>query len=154
MEFKITLEIDSTAQHKSSFINSLSQEINAFFEGKSYGEDIKHFFIGCICVKTKEGYEDWFKIRKPKYTDYKKIKNRLTGVEMEIIKTFECDFKIDDILYDSFISSNEEESKKIIANEIIKAFENSIEFPKKVKDFDKEKFKSDLKFFFNEKELV
>lgn len=154
MEFKITLEIDSQAQHKSGIIISLSQELNSFFEDKNYGEDIKHFLTGCICVKTKEGYEDWFKIRKPKYTDYKKTKNRLTGVEMEIVKTLECDFKIDDVIYDSFVSSNEEESKKIIANEIIKAFENSIEIPKKVKDFDKEKFKSDMKFFFTEKELV
>ena len=44
--------------------------------------------IGAIIVKTKSGYEDWFKMRKPKYIDYKKTKNRLTGEEMEIIKSF------------------------------------------------------------------
>ncbi|MEO4005276.1 hypothetical protein [Flavobacterium sp. CAU 1735] len=149
MELKITLEIDSAAQHKAATINSLSQELNSFFEDKNYGEDIQSILIGCICVKTKMGYEDWFKIRKPNYISYKKTKNRLTGVEMEISKTLECDFKLDDELYDSFVLSNDEEGVKMILIEMIKAFEQSIELPKKVKDFNKDLFLSDIKLFYN-----
>lgn len=92
MKFKITLEIDREAQHKSKLIRDLSEDLNTFFSQKYYGEDIQNYLLGCICIKTKKGFEGWYKIIKPKYTDYKKNINKITGEEMEIIKTFENDF--------------------------------------------------------------
>jgi hypothetical protein len=153
MEFKISLEIDIEAENKRNVIISLSQELNYFFKSRNYGKDVNHFLLGCICIKTKEGYENWYKIRKPKYIDYKKNKNRITGVEIEINKTYECDFKIDNEVYDDFVSVDEISSKKILASEILKSLSILDSFPKKL-DFDKISFKADMEFFFNEKGLI
>lgn len=154
MRFKITLEIDRDADHKSQLINQLSDEINIFLNKNNYGEDIQNYLLGCICIKTKEGYEGWYKVRKPKYTDYKKVVNRLTGEEMEISKTFENDFKIDNELYEDFIDSSDELSKKILAKEILNSLSNLDSLPKKVKNFDKEKFRYDLRLFFEDLGLI
>lgn len=154
MRFKITLEIDRDADHKSRLIHELSDEIEIFLNEKEYGEDIQNYLLGCICIKTKEGYEGWYKIRKPKYTHYKKVVNRLTGEEMEISKTFENDFKIDNKLYEDFIDSSDEVSNKILAKEILNSLSNLDSLPKKVKKFDKEKFRYDFRLFFEDRGLI
>lgn len=154
MKFTITLEIDREAAHKASLIQELSTDINRFLDKKYYGRDILKYLLGCICVKTKVGYEDWFKIRKPKYTDYKKAINKLTGLEMEIIKTFENDFKLDNDIYEEFVALSDEVSYKILAREILNSLTNLDSLPKKVKDFNKEAFKNDMKFYFEERGLI
>jgi len=69
MNFKITLEIDNDAQSKVKDIINLSDSIQSFLINKYYGSDLKEILIALICIKTKKGYENWYKIRKPKYTD-------------------------------------------------------------------------------------
>ncbi len=154
MRFKITLEIDGDADHKSRLIRQLSDEIEIFLNEKEYGEEIQNYLLGCICIKTKEGYEGWYKTRKPKYTKYKKVVNQLTGEEMEISKTFENDFKIDNKLYEVFIDSSDEVSNKILAKEILNSLSNLDSLPKKVKKFDKEKFRYDFRLFFEDRGLI
>lgn len=154
MRFKITLEIDREAEHKSNLIHQLSDEIEIFLNEKDYGADIENYLLGCICIKTKEGYEGWYEVRRPKYTDYKKVVNRLTGAEMEISKTFENDLKIDNELYETFIDCSDEESKKILANEILNSLSNLDSLPKKVKNFDKETFRNDFRLFFEDRGLI
>ena len=46
------------------------------------------------------------------------------------------------------------ESKRIVAVEILKSLDNLDIIPKKVKDFDKERFKADMYNFFKENNLV
>lgn len=154
MRFRITVEIDVESEHKSKIIRELSDDLETFFSSKNYGEDIQNYLLGCICIRTKKGYEDWYKIRKPKYTDYKKTKNKLTGEDYEIIKTYENDFKLDNEIYEEFVSSTDEESKKILAHEILNSLSNLNSLPKKVNNFDRERFKTDLKTFFKEQNLI
>jgi hypothetical protein len=155
MKFSITLEIDKDAEHKSNLINTLSEEMNLFFVDKHFGNDILNYYIGCICVKTLPGYEKWYRVRKPKYNELEIIKNIfLDGNDTEIRNSFSNDIKIDDEEYDDFITVSDEESKKILAKKIIESLENLDKLPKKVKDFDKERFMDDLKSFFEEQELI
>ena len=114
-----------------------------------YGQSIQNFFIGCICVKQRPGYEDWFKIRKPKYKDVDKIR-LLDGSLKESYGVFSYDIKLN---FETFINTTEEESKRLLASEILTSLPNLDALPKKVKDFDKERFRTDIEQFFKEQKF-
>lgn len=155
MNFGISLEIDIEAKSKSSLIINLSEDLKTFFSEKHYGEGVLNFFIGCICIKTKPGYEEWYKIRKPRYKALTIIKDvGQVGNNVEIKNSFSIDIKIDNGLYDTFISSLDVESSRILASEILKSLSYLDALPKKIKDFDKERFKSDMEKFFKESSLL
>jgi len=153
MNFKITLEIDNDAQSKVKDIINLSDSIQSFLINKYYGSDLKEILIALICIKTKKGYENWYKIRKPKYTDYKKKVNKLTGVVIEIEKSFSFDCKIDNELYEEFIKSDVIKGEKILIDKIIDSLSNLDFLPKSVKDFNKDNFKEELIEYLNKNYL-
>jgi hypothetical protein len=155
MNIGISLEIDIEAQKKSVLINDLSETLKMFFLSRYYGEGILNFYIGCICIKTKPGYEEWYKIRKPRYKNLTLIKDvGRVGNNVEIKNSFSIDMKIDNEEYNNFISSSDIESKRILASEILKSLSNLDALPKRVKDFDKEQFKADMEKFFKEQGLI
>ncbi len=150
MNFGITQEIDAEASAKSNIIISFSESLEDFLANKDYGNDIRNFFIGCICVMERPGYEDWFKVRKPRYQTISKVK-LLDGSIREQNGVFTYDIKLD---FDMFVSATEEESKRILALEILNSLSNLDALPKKVKNFDKERFKSDIEAFFKSEKLI
>lgn len=154
MEFAITKELDTGTNKKTNLIQEISDNLEFFLKNKSYGEDIGTFYIGFVGVKTKIGYEHFFKERKPKYIDYRLTKNRLTGLPLETIKQYGYDIKFDHELYDEFVNGTDEESKKLLARKILESFAHFDKLPKKIKDFDKEKFKADVEEFFKEQDLL
>lgn len=154
MKFAITQEVDNKAYDKSFKVQEISSGLEIFLKKKSYGKDIEAFLISFVAVKTKPGYEKFFKERKPKYIDYKAGKNRITGEPMETIKEYSYDLKFDDELYDEFVNSADEECKKLVAKKILESFQYLQNLPTKVKDFDKEKFIADVKQFFKNQGLL
>lgn len=150
MNFGISQEIDVEAEEKSSVIIFLSHKLKGYLSDRDYGQDVQNIFIGCICVKPREGYEEWFKIRKPRYKAIDKIK-LLDGNTVELIGVYGYDIKLN---FNEFVAATETKSRKILAQEILNSLSNLDALPKKVKDFDKEKFKSDMKTFFKEQDLV
>ncbi|MPS72457.1 MAG: hypothetical protein E2590_04820 [Chryseobacterium sp.] len=154
MEFAITKELDTGTNKKTNLIQEISDNLKFFLKNKSYGEDIETFYIGFVGIKTKIGYEQFFKERKPRYVDYKQTKNRLTGEMMEIIKEYGYDIKFDNELYDEFVNGTDEESKNLLARKILESFAHFDKLPKKIKDFDKEKFKVDVEKFFKEQKII
>ena len=147
MEFNISITIDEKAKHKSHLIIALSEALKEYFQDKNYGEDIKDYIIGCICILPPEGFEKFNKPKKPIYIDDKTTKNRFTGEELRMHKLFINEFNFNADEYEEFISVSDEESKKILENKIIESLENLDKLPKKVKDFDKVRFKNDLLTF-------
>lgn len=150
MNFGITQEIDVQAGTKSDIVISLSESLGDFLSDIDYGNDIQNFFIGCICVMKRPGYEDWFKVRKPRYQAISKVK-LLDGSVKQQKGVFTYDIKLD---FEAFVSATDEESKRILALEILKSLSNLDALPKKVKDFDKEQFKTDIEQFFKSEKLI
>ena len=74
MKFGISITIDKKADHKSHLIIDLSEALKEYFQDKNYGEDIKDYIIGCICILPPEGFE---KFNKLKDFDKKRFKNDL-----------------------------------------------------------------------------
>lgn len=99
---------------------------------------------------TRPGYEDWFKVRKPRYQAISKVK-MLDGNIKEQRGVFTYDVKLD---FETFVSATEEGSRKILAIEILNSLFNLDALPKKVKDFDKERFKEDIEQFFKSEKLI
>ena len=154
MEFTITIEADLEAEKKINLIINLSNNLKEYFKNRTFGKDISTVLIGCICIKTKVGYEEWYKQRKPKYVDFKITKSKITNEVFEVKNTYSYYIKLDDESYNTFINSTDEESKKLLVSEILTSLSNFDTLPNKVKDFDKEKFKADMKAYFNEQNLV
>ncbi|MFV0530969.1 MAG: Imm44 family immunity protein [Flavobacteriales bacterium] len=146
MNFGITQEIDVEAQEKSSVIIFLSDTLKDYLSKRDYGQDVQNIFIGCICVKPREGYQEWFKIRKPKYKEIEKIKLLDNSIK-EFKGAFSYDIKLN---FDVFVKNTDVENKKLLATEILNSLSNLEALPKKVKDFDKERFKTDMEAFFKD----
>ena len=150
MKFGISLESDTEARSKSMIIRTMSNSLEEYLNNRDYGEGIQTFYIGCICIRTVPGYEEWYKIRKPRYKELLKFKT-LDNKIAEIKCYFGYDIKMD---YEPFLKATDEGSRKMLAQEILKSLSNFDKLPKKVKDFDKERFKADIEQFFRELDLI
>lgn len=154
MIFEIVInELDEEMSIKLPVIKEFSTFIAKFLSDKDYGNGLKSLRLIFILIKTKKGYEAWFKTRKPKFTEHK-ILETFSGKKIEIDKEFVIESRIDNESYDNFLKATETESRKILAHEILNSLSNLDVLPKKVKDFDKERFKADMEAFFKDQKLI
>lgn len=146
MKFGLTQETNLD-QDRSNIIISLSNELKEYFKNRDYGKDVEEFLIGLISVKPE--FEIFFKERKPKYISHK-IETH-GGISVEITKSYGYDIKLN---YNNISESNMHTIKSVIASEIVTSLSHLDSLPKKIKDFDKERFKGDLLQFFKEHGLL
>ena len=160
MVFSLQLTIDShtigesVARKKSELINAFAKQVNIYFNGRDYGNDIQNYLISLYVINPPKGYEHLHKDFKPKYTEYKALENRYTGEKMVIEKQFHYNIKITGERFDEFISSSETEARKILAHEILNSLYSLDALPKKIKQFDKERFTEDIKQLFISEKLI
>lgn len=105
-------------------------------------------------VFARIGYEDWYKPRKPKYINFKTKKSNLTGEILTIEKTFFYEIKLSDKQLNSFINDNDELSRKLLSTLILDSLSNLDTLSKKISDFEIEKFKADIRLFFQHQNLA
>lgn len=147
MEFAIVLHVSEEMIKKMDFTNDWNQQFKAFFQGKEYGKDISSYLVGVTCVSPQ--FEPFFKVRKPTYIE-KKIETH-DDFSVEISKSYGYDIKLD---FNVVLNSNKEDIKKILASEIKNSLSHLDSLPKKIKDFNKDRFKGDLLLFFEERNLI
>jgi len=140
--------IGNIDQTKSNLIVKLSDEMNAVFINKNYGNSIKSYTIGIVCVSPQ--FEQFFKVKKPKYTMGKKIIYP-DGLPFTLEDSFEYSIKIN---FDDFAKVDGPSAVKILAKEILYSLKVLDELKGKIKDFDIVKFKEDLEQFFIEKNSI
>lgn len=147
MKFALTLETSIGVDKKVQIIHHLSNEMEAIFSNKHYGNDLVEILIHIICVAPEF---DWFsKIRKPRFTTSRNyVKD---GMVINIDRLFAYDLKLD---FDLFRQQNDTENTHYLAKELISSLNNFDALPKKVKDFDKDRFKADMEHFFQTQELL
>lgn len=159
MKFSIGLTLDSvsldetTFKNKSAIVYELSKSINEYIRQFDYNR-ISEYAIVMYIVNPPIGFEHLFKDLKPKFIEHKVSINKYTGELFEINKYFNYSVKITGETYSSFIRGTDEESKKILATTILKSLSLLDAMPKKIKDFDKERFKRDLEQFFKEQFIL
>lgn len=135
---------------KSDLIIKLSDDTEDYFKNKDYGQDIKAFTIGVHCENIPVGFEKFLKLPSPKYTKGKKTINP-DGIPFTLEDNFEYSIRLD---FETFKNASEREAEKILAKEILSSLDTLDSIKKKIKDFDWEAFKRDLKNYFIEKKLL
>lgn len=142
----ISVEFDKTT--KGVEFRKLDAKLETYFKNKSYGEDICTYLIGVISVHPN--YDQFFKIRRPFYVEDKTVTlDKILG-PVRIYKSFSFNIKLD---FEEFISSNTEDGLKMIAGSIMETVK-TLKYPKKIKDFDKERFYEDLRLFFEKEKIL
>jgi hypothetical protein len=155
MKIGIALCIDTDLEKKSNLIYTVVNQINDFLKDYDYGQYIEEYLVGLHFNCYPLGFECFYntKSEKPKYIEHKIYSHPdIKGMTYEVNKTFSVEINIEDELYLIFLYATEFESQKIIATEIFNSFSNFDLLPKKVKCFDKERFKNDVKQFLIEKD--
>lgn len=143
MKFGISIETDFYMKAKIHNVIFLDRVLNHFLLDKDYGDGINWYFIGFVGIKTKLGYEDWYRERKQRYRTY------IPKGETSPINQFRYDIKIDMSEYDMFIGLSDEDCLNHLGHRILISLSYFDKLPKKVKNFDKKRFKEDMKLFFN-----
>jgi hypothetical protein len=122
--------------------------LKKFLVKKDYGSSIKTIVIGIKCVSPQ--FEQFFKPSKPKYNKSRKeIKTQETTIVIE--NNFSYDIVLD---FNSINNATQLEVNKIVAKKIIESLFVFDNFKSKIKDFNVEKFKSDLEDYFRKYDLI
>ena len=185
MKLQLTVvELESGTEEKVNLIRRFSASYleNTFLD-KDYGSDVETIMIIICVIQMRPGFENWYKVKRPKYTEYKSWYTTF-GIDdpdipefKEIKKRFDIEIRFKDQLYDDFMDADEEEAKRIaaeeeakriaeeeeakriaaeeeakriLARETLKALELLDKLPKRLKNFDKERFKADVAAYYRE----
>nr|WP_315422508.1 hypothetical protein [uncultured Pedobacter sp.] len=149
MNFGLAVNVSVEISSKTSYIQSLSDELEAKFKNKNYGKDIKSFTIGILCVSPQ--FDQFYKKRiKPKYVKGIKV-IKPDGISFTLEDNFEYSVKID---FEIFKNAEEQEAKKVLAGEILGSLVVFDTMRSKIKDFDLVSFKTDLVDYFERNQLI
>ena len=150
MELEISV-IDSSIPWEKSVskrqaIKEVSEAANNLVASNDYGESIEKMLVGLIVVEPV--YDDFSKPRRPRYTAHKETM-AFGSIHIVSHKTLEIEIKLN---YEQVLMAEDEELKRIVASEVLNTFQN-LKVPKKVTDFDKDRFVADIDRLFHQKFL-
>ena len=147
MELDISIMYSSISWEKSvskrQAIKEMSDAANNLVASNDYGEYIEKMLVGLIVVDPV--YDAFSKPRRPRFTEHKEIL-ALGSIPMVFHKTLELEIKLN---YEQVLVAEGEELKRIVASEVLNTFHN-LKMPKKVKDFDKDRFVADIDGLFHQ----
>lgn len=149
MEFGLAIttsvEIDD---NKVNIIQTLSDELEKYFEHKSYGKSIKSLVIGIVCISPR--FERFFKNKKPTYIKGKKVITA-DGISVTVEDSLEYSIKLN---YTLFKNAEDAEAKNILSEEILASLGFIEQMKSKISEFDFEMFSSDLIEYFYLRNLL
>ena len=121
----------------------MSETTNNSIASNYYGASIEKMLIGLIAVEPV--YDAFAKPRRPRYTEHKETM-AFGSIPIVTHKTLEIEIKLD---FEQFLAAEGKELQKMVAKEVLNVL-HSLKLPKKVTDFDKDKFVADLDSLFNQ----
>ena len=145
MHFNIALTMDTRAGIKSHILTNLSIYLKKSFKDKDYGADLQNYTLGFTSVLAPEGYGHFFEKKKPLYVSDRTTKNRFTGERHHMYRLFIDSIVIEPHEYEDFVTGTDHNSLQIVKAKILESLSNLNRLPKKVKDFDKERFRIDMR---------
>lgn len=138
MEFGFGIHVSEGLDTKVFLL--LQEALKSYLSDKHYGDDVKKIVIGICCMS--EQFENFYKKRKPKFIPYNEIK--VVDKTIIVDRVFEYELWLN---FNKFQTSTPEEKRQYLAAEIVRSLENLNALPKKIKEFDKERFRSDMELF-------
>lgn len=132
---------------KRNTLRELSESVNNLISLNYYGQSIETFLIGLIAVEPI--YDKLASPRRPRYTEHKETM-ALGSIPMVFFKTLEIEIKID---YEQILKSEDKELCRLVAKAVLDNL-YALKLPKKVTDFDKERFVADVESVFRAEHLL
>ena len=123
---------------KNPAVIKVSETANNMVASQYYGESIETILIGLIAVEPS--YDAFAKPRRPRFTEHLATK-AFGSIPVVINKTLEIDIKLD---YEQVRAAKDEELQKIVATIVLNTI-HDLKLPKKVTDFNKNKFGNSTK---------
>ncbi|HVH06187.1 MAG TPA: hypothetical protein VNE71_09340 [Myxococcota bacterium] len=135
------MEIDAEAERNARAVHDFGTFLSDAM-AEDYGVGIRSFTIGIICVRSRPGYENWYRPRKPRYRKREIL--RLPGGNEELTNTFGYDIRLTDDEYDRFVTESSRAAVELISGRLTDSLSNLDALPRAVKDFDRARFEADL----------
>ncbi len=144
MNVGIGIYSDLEAECKVHLIVKAESCLKNYFKHRDYGPGIKEITIGFICERDQPGFEKFSEKRKPRYSSRRKVETIMGEPVEDIHNHFSYSVKLDEASYDLFVQSSDTQSLSLITAELIEGLSSFDKLPKKVKNFDVAKFKTDM----------
>lgn len=150
MKFGIGMEIEPDCTKSAHALQSHVNGIAKFLELSDYGSGVEHFTIGLVAIKSRPGYEEWFKQRKPRHKKEQNIKMP-DGSTLTLKNTYSYDIKLSNEEIESFAKSSEN-AIEIFNTKFFASLANFESPSMKKRDFDLAKFTSDIGHYLKQTE--
>lgn len=132
--------------NKRQALRERTETVSNFVSEKDYGESIETILVGLLADDSI--YDDFSKPRRPRYTEHKETK-AFGSIPIVIHKSLELEIKLN---YEQVLAAEGKEFIEMIALEVLNLF-HGMKLPKKVTDFDRDRFVADMDKLFHEKFL-
>jgi hypothetical protein len=132
---------------KKQALGLINKVLNGLISSVVYGKSLETVLIGLIAVEPI--YNKFAKPRRPRYTEHKETM-AFGSIPIIIHKTLEIEIKLD---YEQVLTADDEALCKIVAIDVLNTL-RTLKLPKKVTDFDKDKFVTDVEEVFITEHLI
>lgn len=132
---------------KKQALDLINKVLNGLISSVVYGESLETVLIGLIAVEPI--YNKFAKPRRPRYTEHKETM-AFGSIPIIIHKTLEIEIKLD---YEQVLTADDEALCKIVAIDVLNTL-RTLKLPKKVTDFDKDRFVTDVESAFKTEHLI
>jgi len=149
LQFGVSFEIEEEAFARASDVRVFVNRLSDFIRTRHYGQGIEHFTIGVIVIRSKPGYEEWFKERKPRFRRVEKIQ-RINQSALELHNSYCYDIQLSDEEIDSFVVSAKS-AVRVFCQKLIASLTKLESSSMKKRDFNTAAFTEDVEKFIKER---
>lgn len=143
MLIKFSFECEEAYNRFLPIIKELQNQLNQLIEKEKYGNIVNEIYIGIILVKTRPGYEKWFKERKIRFKASQILRNQLNQlIELKNVLSYDVKFEDDELYHISTLTDFE--FMNYFKIKIKSSFVKFQKLPKMAVKFDYKKFISDV----------
>ena len=135
------------SEPKKKIIKRLSDLVKNAVSINNYGKSIETILIGLIAVEPI--YDQFSKPRRPRYIEHKETVI-FGSIPAVFHKLLDIEIKMN---YEQFLTADEEAFCRIVATEVLNTL-HTLKLPKKVTDFDKDRFVADVESVFKAEHLI
>lgn len=143
MKINFSFEMDSEFDRFFRLITEIKNQLNKHCLKGNYGNAVDAIIIGIIMVKTRPGYEKWFKERRIRFKEKQVLRNHLNQL-VEVNKILSYDLKFDETELSQMKNYNDTEFTEFFLNKLIRSFEKFNKLPKAASGFQHKEFVSDI----------
>jgi hypothetical protein len=146
VKFGVGMEIGEEAVESCNYVQAFVDRLSEFIRARNYGSGIEHFTVGLIAIRSKPGYEDWYKQRRPRFQKVQRYRVPGQSTVVEFHNCYSYDIKLSDDEIDQFVASSES-AIKLFAQRLVSSLANLQSPSMKKRRFDVKAFREDLQGF-------